>query len=145
MRVKVIFSLIVLAATAILVAGCGGSSDSSGTGSDSGGTTTSTSGDGTTENASGKTPSGPPLTKAEYIKKGEAICGAVPNEFEKLRQELLNGPEKNNATPEKVNEVAAIPPIFIAVEKFEELNPPKGDEAEAEAIVDALEAAVKGL
>lgn len=151
MRFKVILSLIAVVAVAMLAAGCGGSSDSSSGGSESGSTSagstdgTTQGGDGTTENASGKSPSGPPLTKAEYIKKGDAICGGIPNEYEKLRQELLKGPEKNKATPEKINEVAAVPPIFTAVGKFEELNPPKGDEAEAEAIVDALEAAGKGL
>jgi len=158
MRVKVIFSLVMLVAIAALAAGCGGSSDSSSTGADSGGTTSSasgdgtTGGDGTTQNASGdgesdggKSASGKPLTKAEFIKEGEAICGKIPEEYEEKRQELLKGKEKNNASTAKVNEVAAIPPIFVAVESFEKLTPPEGEEAEVEAIIKALEAAGKGL
>jgi hypothetical protein len=50
-----------------------------------------------------------------------------------------------NATTEEINSKAAVPPIFKAVEKMEELGPPKGEEEEVEAIVDALEAAGTGL
>ncbi len=143
MRLKFIFSLIVVAA--LLVAGCGGSDSSSDTGGTAASTDSSGSTDGTTQNASGQTNSGPPLSKAAFIKQGDAICGKIPQEYETKRQELLKGPEKAKATTAKVNEVAAVPPIFVAVKSFEELSPPKGDEAEAEAIVDALEAAGKGL
>lgn len=150
MRLKLVFSLLAVLAIVVLGAGCG-SSDSSGTGSESGSTSAGSTdgmtqgGDGTTENASGKSPSGKPLTKAEFIKEGDAICGEIPAEYEKLRQELLKGPEKSKASTAKVNEVAAVPPIFTAVESFEELTPPKGEEAKAEEIIDALEAAGKGL
>lgn len=147
MRLKFIFSLIVVAA--LLVAGCGGSDSSSSSGG-TGASGTESSGastDGTTTNASGKTNAngGAPLTKAAFIKQGDAICAKIPEEYEAKRQELLKGPEKAKATTEKVNEVAAVPPIFVAVKSFEELTPPKGEEAEAEAIIDALEAAGKGL
>jgi acetyl esterase/lipase len=146
MRLKFIFSLIVVAA--LLVAGCGGSdSSSSSGGTGASGTESSGSTDGTTTNTSGNTNAngGAPLTKAAFIKQGDAICAKIPEEYEAKRQELLKGPEKAKATTEKVNEVAAVPPIFVAVKSFEELTPPKGEEAEAEAIVDALEAAGKGL
>lgn len=151
MRVKGILGLLSMVALIALAAGCG-SSDSSGTSAaGTGSETTSSDGgssgeDGTTKNASGQDGgSGKPLTKAEFIKEGDAICGQIPVEYEKLRQELLKGPEKNKASASKVNEVAAIPPIFTAVESFEKLTPPKGEEAEAEAIIAALEAAGKGL
>ncbi len=148
MRLKFIFSLIVV--VALLVAGCGGSDGSSSTGAGTDGTgasgsESSGSTDGTSTNASGKTNGGAPLSKAAFIKQGDAICAKIPEEYEAKRQELLKGPEKAKATTEKVNEVAAVPPIFVAVKSFEELTPPQGDEAEAEAIVDALEAAGKGL
>jgi hypothetical protein len=83
-----------------------------------------------------------PLAKSEFIKKGDAICRGVPKEFEELRNKLV---KKKFASKEEVNLKAAVPPIYIAVKKMEELAPPKGDEAEVEAIIDALEAAATGL
>jgi hypothetical protein len=159
MRLKVIFSLVVLVLAVAAVVGCGSSSSSTDTGAtgtsstessstNSGDGTTANSGDGsesTTQKASGQKASGAPLTKAEFITQGDLICGEIPKEYEKTRQELLKGPEKTKATPAKINEVAAIPPISVAIVKFEELNPPKGEEDEAEAIIDALAAAGEGL
>jgi hypothetical protein len=166
MRLKFILSLIAVLVIGAVAVGCGGSSsDSSSTGASAAETgstnpsdgTTSSANDGTSsssgnnsaggnaKNTSGQSKSGAPLKKAEFIQQGDLICGEVPNEYEKLRQELLKGPEKKKASTAKVNEVAAIPPIYTAIEKFEELTPPKGEEDKAEAMIDALEAAAKGL
>jgi hypothetical protein len=151
MQLKFILSLIAVLVVGAVAFGCGGSSSDSGSTGSSGAETRSTGGgseggeDGTTQNASGNGAGGAPLTKAAFIKQGDKICGEIPAEYEKLRQKLLKSPEKNEASTAKVNEVAAIPPVLTAVESFEELTPPKGEEAAAEAIVDALEAAGKGL
>lgn len=143
MRLKMILCSIV--AIAILVVGCGGGGDDSSSGGTSAGgtgatTTTASSG----EDGSGSTSNAKPLTKKEFIAKGDAICGEIPQEYEVKRQQVIKEAPKK-ATPEEINLKAAVPPIFKAVESFEKLGPPKGEEAEVEAIIDALEAAGKGL
>jgi hypothetical protein len=151
MRLKIMLGAL---AVAVLVGGCGGGGgDTSGgtnasTGA-SGSTSSSSEGtDATTTNASsgegGSNASSKPLTKKEFIAKGDVACEEIPNEYEAKRQKLLKE-SPNKGTTEEINLKAAVPPIFTAVESFEELTPPKGEEAEAEAIVDALEAAGKGL
>ncbi|HZO06386.1 MAG TPA: hypothetical protein VFB52_08365 [Solirubrobacterales bacterium] len=92
--------------------------------------------------------SGKPLTKAAYIEQGDLICQGVPQKYGELVQELeqeakkQKKPKPNTA---EINLAAAVPPLPEAAKELEELVPPKGDEAEAEAIVAALEAAAKGL
>lgn len=130
---------IVAAAVLVVLVGCGGGSGAGTTGADG-----ETGGTGTRSTAAADG-SGTAPAKAAFIKELDAVCEAIPNEYEKKRQALLRGPEKSNATPTRINAVAAVPPIFTAVEAMEELTPPRGDEAEVEAMVDALEAAGKSL
>jgi hypothetical protein len=150
MQLKIILgSLLVVA---VLVVGCGGGSDSSSSGSSAGssGSTGANTGTTTANASSGEDGSGAsnsnakPLTKKEFIVKGDAICREIPQEYETLRQELIKK-TPNKATPAEINLKAAVPPIFKGVEKMEELGPPKGEEAEIEAIIDSLEAAGKGV
>ena len=170
MRLKIILGSIL--AVAIVVVGCGGGGGDSTSGTSAGGTgatstnaigeeTTSDGGEETTSDGGGggettsdsggdgeRTADGgkssKPLTKEGFIAKGDAICGEIPTEYEALREEALKN-KSSKGTKAELNLKAAVPPIYKAVEKFEELPPPKGEEAEVEAIIDSLEAAGKGL
>jgi hypothetical protein len=156
MRLKI--TLICLALAALLAVGCG-SSGSSGSNSGSGATessSASTSGDTSTGDTSGgdsssggeSTDSGVPPTKAEFIKQGEAICAKVPQEYTAAAEELEKETEKNKEPkPSKAetNAKAAVPPLFVAIESFEELTPPKGEEEQVEAIISSFQSAAEGL
>jgi hypothetical protein len=140
---------------AVLVAGCGGSSGSSGSsGSESNASSSESSGDGSTsgseeseKSGEGEKPSGKPLTKKAMIKEGDAICQGIPTSYNEKLEALQKELKKKGKKPTKAEETleAAVPPIFVAVEEFEKLTPPKGDEAEIEAIIAALGSAAKGL
>lgn len=89
-----------------------------------------------------------PLTKAQFIKQADAICQKVPLKYEEARQKLESEAEsdkKPKPSTAEINLAAAVPPLPEAAKEIEDLTPPTGDEAEAEAIVGALEAAAKGL
>lgn len=107
-----------VAAAAILVAGCGSGSDSIGS---------ETTGS---------------LTKAEFVKQGNAICAKGSKEikegFEKFVKE--NGLSKTKAPAKVVQEEAVetvlIPRIRKEIEDIRALGPPN---EEAEAVLDAAE------
>lgn len=136
MRLKIILGSVLV--VAVIVVGCGGGSDTSG-GTSAGGTSSTTTAASTDGGGGGK-----PLTKKEFIKKGDQICSEVPTEYQELKEKLEKESSKKPTTAE-VNLAAAVPPVEAAVGKMEKLTPPKGDEAEIEAIIDALEAAGKGV
>jgi hypothetical protein len=140
MRLKFVFSLLAVVVMAVLVAGCGGSSDSGS--SEAGGST-----DGTTQNATGDS-NGSPLTKAEFIKQGDVICEKVPQSYNKKLEAMnVKAEKEKNAVVSTAegNLKAAVPPLYVAAEELEELTPPSADAKEAEAIIDSLEAAAKGV
>lgn len=156
MRLKI--TLICLALAAVLVVGCGSSgSSSSGSGAKESSTATttgdtssssSTSGDSSGDSSGSEAASGKPLTKAEFIAKGDAICAKVPPEYSKLIKALeaeAKEDKKPKPTEAEKNAKAAVPPLYVAVASLEELTPPKGEEQKTEAIVAALESAAKGL
>ncbi|HEV7562996.1 MAG TPA: hypothetical protein VGO24_05795 [Solirubrobacterales bacterium] len=132
-------------AVAVFVVGCGGGGGGTSSGTSAGGTgattTNASSGDG---GSGGSGSNAKPLTKKEFITKGDAICAEIPPEYEAKRQQLILK-SKNKATTSEINLKAAVPPIYVAVENMEKLGPPTGEEAEVEAIIAALEAAGKGL
>lgn len=118
---KRLFALLgALAALAIIVAGCGGGSDS-------------------TESTSS-------LTKAEFVKKGNAICAKGNEEieegFEKFGKEHGFSKEKepSQAELEEAVETVVIPSVSNEVESIRALGPP---DEEAEAVLDAAEGALE--
>lgn len=160
MRLNV--TLVALVAIAALIAaGCGGSGD--------GGSSDSTSADGTnssqasnTQNASGDAVAGDGggaaagdgsssevLSKAEFIKQGDAICqkggGRIFNELQRHKTEYGRGwgrqPSKKQNEEGLVDLV--LPILREEVEELEALTPPPGDEAEIEAMLDAFEEGVE--
>jgi hypothetical protein len=118
-RGRAIAVLAAILAIGSIVAGCG-SSDSSST---------------------------PPLTKAAFVKQGDAICEKVPGRYQ-ARLKALPKPPKSTppkAAKEESNLKAAVPPLHTATAEFEELGPPEGDEEKVEAIIAALESGAEGL
>lgn len=98
--------------------------------------------------AAGSAGDSAPLTKKQFIKQADAICGEVPVRYGQLAQQL----EKENKAKGKpkpstaeVNLAAAVPPLPEAAAELEALRPPKGDEQDVAAIIAALEAAAAGL
>ncbi len=91
--------------------------------------------------------SAPPLTKAAFIKQGDAICEKVPNRYQ-ARLKTLPKEQKSKspqAKKEEENLKAAVPPLRTATTELEGLSAPTGDEQQAEAIVAALEEGADGI
>ena len=133
MSKRLIAMLAGVVAVAIVAAGCGSSSD----------TTTSGSSSDTTETAAA-------LSKAEFIKQGDAICAKGNKSIETEANEFA---EENNVNTEKptkaqkeevISEVVA-PDLLKQGEEIGELGAPSGDEAEVEAIVAAVEGGAEEL
>lgn len=125
--------------------GCGdsggdGSGDRSATDATSAGDTTSAGDDGDS--------SGAVLKKSEFVERGDAICSKVPAAYEKLVQPLEKESEANGTGKPPLAEVnlkAAVPPLGVAIEEFEELEAPPGEEQEIEELIEALKAAKEGV
>jgi hypothetical protein len=122
---RLIAVLVGVFAIGALVAGCGGGSDS--TGSESTGSE-----------------SGTALTKAEFISQGDAICEQGNEEIEAGAEEFAEENEIDTQNPktaqqeELVSEVI-VPNLKKQAEEIDALGAPSGEEAEVEAIVEALE------
>ncbi|HUC00451.1 MAG TPA: hypothetical protein VMS11_11545 [Solirubrobacterales bacterium] len=154
MRVKVILSLVVMVLFGALLAGCGGSSDSSSGGAET--SADSTSADGTTANANDggeetggeetggeEEGSSKPLTKTQFTAQVNEICIQVPPTYQEELKKLEKGGKK--LTKEEENLKAAIPPLESAREQMEAVTPPAGEEQTLEEVISSLEAAIKGL
>jgi len=91
--------------------------------------------------------SSPPLTKAGFIKKGDAICEKVPNRYQARLKSLPKNQKSKSPQAAKEEEglKAAVPPLRTATTELEELSAPTGDEQQAEAIVAALEKGADGI
>jgi len=112
--------LAALAALALIIAGCGGGSDS-------------------TETTSS-------LTKAEFVKQGNAICAKGNEEIEEAFEEFgkehgfSKEKEPSKAELEEAVETVLIPKISKEIESIRALGPP---DEEAEAVLDAAEEALE--
>lgn len=146
MRLKIVLgSALVIA---LLVAGCGGGGDSSsGASTSSGGSTTGDTGASTNANSNGsgaEASESKPLSKTEFNTRVNEICIQVPPGYQ---EELKKLEKKTGKKPSKAetNLKAAVPPLNAAVEQFETLTPPKGEEEKLEKMISAMEAAAEGL
>jgi hypothetical protein len=123
--------MLIAALTAAVVAGCGGSSGDSSSGS--------------TSTAEGKEVSSF-ITKAELIKRGDAICHHADQVQKKLLAEYMrkhHGPGTSRVEQEKFVEFAGLPPVKAEIEELAALGAPKGNEAQVGKIVSGLEKALK--
>lgn len=120
MSKRFIALLAALAALALIIAGCGGGSDS-------------------TETTSS-------LTKAEFVKQGNAICAKGNEEIEEAFEEFgkehgfSKEKEPSKAELEEAVETVLIPKISKEIESIRALGPP---DEEAEAVLDAAEEALE--
>ncbi len=119
--------------TALIVAGCGSSDDSTSS-SDGGSTPTITTNS--------------DLTKAEFIKQGDAVCEKTDKAQEAALKVYLQKHPKATSSEDgegKMVLVAGLPPIQVEAEELAELGAPSGDEEKVQAIVEGIEeAAEKG-
>jgi hypothetical protein len=92
------------------------------------------------------TASGAPLTRAEFIKQGDAICIKVGIRVAKAFER--NAGKKKAATRkgerEEITEMS-IPAFQKELEEFSELTPPKGSEKVFATIVAGLESGVEDM
>lgn len=120
---KFIAVLAALAAITMIAAGCGGGGDSS---SDSSS-----------------------LTKAEFLKQGNAICAKGNKEinegFEEFAKEngFSEKKQPSEAQLTEVIETVVLPKVRGQVEGIKALGAPSGEEAQVEAITDAAEEALE--
>ncbi|HEX2391611.1 MAG TPA: hypothetical protein VHI77_01695 [Solirubrobacterales bacterium] len=87
------------------------------------------------------------MTKAAFIKQGDAICAKVPAAYTKKVKALEAEAKKKGQKPTtaETNLKAAVPPLYVAIEELEGLTPPEGEEQQVEAIIKSLESAANGL
>jgi hypothetical protein len=110
-------ALAVLVALATVIAGCGGGDDSATSGS---------------------------LTKAEFIKKADAICekgnDSINTEVDEFAKEKGTTPEKmTKEQQEEFVEQVVAEDIRSQAEEIGDLGAPSGDEKQIEAMVEAVE------
>lgn len=122
-----LLSLLVLL---LAIAGCGGSDgDSSATAGGSESTASESSG----EDGAAEVVEGGNLTRAEFIKAADAVCDKG-NEEQSAAVRAYG-----QSDPEKLVQTIIFPGIRANFEHLGEMEPPKGDEAEVAAIVQAGE------
>ena len=111
-----------LIAVTALVAGCGSSDDESSTSS---------------------------LTKAEFVKQGNAICRngntKIESEFEEFAEKhhLKKNEKPSEPVLEEATETILVPAISSQVEEIRALGTPEGDEGEVDKILSGAEEAVE--
>jgi hypothetical protein len=104
------------AATAVIAAGCGSSGDSTSS-----------------------------LTKAEFIKQGDAICKKGNKEIEEgfesfaKQNDIPQNQEPSKAEGKELVETVLVPSVSSQSEELRALAAPSGDEAEITAMLDSLD------
>jgi hypothetical protein len=116
--------LLAFALSALLIVGCGGDGDSSGT--------------------SGLA-DGPAPTKGAFIAAGNAICGKADARQAAAYKVYLKetGEDKSKTGEEEVVVEVGLPAIRTEIEELRQLRAPAGDEDEIAGMLDEVEAAVK--
>ena len=122
---QVVKALVSFAALALLLASCGGDS----------------SGD---DNAGSD---GPPLTKAQFIEQGDAICKKAMSELFANSQAFVKKNEINRPEPSEAENLELLVEIYLPhiesrLTKLQELSPPAADEQQIEEIFAATEDAL---
>jgi len=95
---------------------------------------------------SGSASSAAPLTKAQFIKQGDAICAKADKEQVAAYLDFAKDEPKKLETKsgeEELVTVAGLPPVQEAIEEIGALGIPEGDESEVEALVTGMEKALE--
>jgi hypothetical protein len=122
-------------AVGLIAAGCGGDDDEDTAAM----TTTETGATGATGAAGGE-----PLSKSEFIKQADQICRQGDQQIQQAGQELGPG----SPSEEELEQFAAetvVPNIQEQIDGIRQLTPPKGDEEEVNAILDAAQEGIDRL
>jgi len=87
------------------------------------------------------------LTKAEFIKQGDAICKRTEDQKNKALEAAFAQQAKTGEAPDKAFQISlvntvALPPVVQMTEELDDLGPP---DEEAEAIVAAFEASTDAI
>lgn len=89
------------------------------------------------------------LTKAEFIKRGDAVCTQANKQsaerYSSLAKQNVSNGSKRSVEEEgiEVGEEVLVPNAEWQAEGLAELSPPEGDETEVDAIVSSIEEGVK--
>jgi hypothetical protein len=81
-------------------------------------------------------------TKAEFLKKGNAICKAGDTKTNAAAKKQFNGGKPNQAETLAFVKSTVLPDVSKQVDGIDALTPPKGDEKQVQAIVDSARAAL---
>jgi hypothetical protein len=98
---------------------------------------------GSSKSKSTKTTSTPAITKAAFLKKGNAICRRGNQQISKAAKKL--SPKGSRPTKAQVTKFAAgtlLPTVQSDVKQLKALGAPAGDEAKVNAILSSAQAAV---
>jgi hypothetical protein len=88
------------------------------------------------------------LTKAEFLKRGDAICREINKQRDAAIRAYAAKIGRPQQPPSRLAQLgivteAALPPIEVEARKLEELGLPSEEEAKAQAIIDGLRSAVE--
>jgi hypothetical protein len=81
------------------------------------------------------------LSKAEFVRKGNAICAAGNKEINTQGKKLFGGSQKQPSKPQMkrfANDVL-IPSVQKEIDQLRKLGPPAGDESKVKSILDAAQ------
>lgn len=81
------------------------------------------------------------LTKAEFVRQGEKICGKLQSEREEHLGKLLQTSSEPSVAQREATLLESMKSYEKAADEIRELAPPTGDEKKVEAIVAAMEEA----
>jgi hypothetical protein len=82
-------------------------------------------------------------TKAEFIQQADAICKKAHDKFEKdFNQAFAGNSQPSQAELNKFALSTLVPGVQGEIDDVSALQPPSGDEAEVEAIIDAVQGGV---
>jgi hypothetical protein len=112
-------ALVAILTASLVAAGCGSSSKSSST-------------------------STPAITKAEFIRKGNAICAKGNQQITTAANKLFprTGPKPTNAQLRRFATGTLIPSVQSQIDQLKALGAPAGDEAKVNAIVSSAQSAL---
>ena len=120
-------------AVALLVSGCG-----------EGDSTADSTADTTAATSAADTA----ISKAQFVKQANAICGKANQELTKISEKFTeekNLSEKQPPTDAQIGELTklALPPIVRQFEEIRDLDVPAGDEEKVNAILSAADGAIE--
>lgn len=145
---RTIALLLCALAFALLGAGCG--DDDSDTTTSEGAAAGATSGDAATDDGGGGGGSesdegGEELSSEEFVSQATEICKEASEEFQKEFKAIANRGKQEGGNPRKTLGESVAKAFNTELDEIGALTPPAGDEAEVEAILNALREATEGI